>query len=158
MKQSKIKPLICLLLSVAFCINSYSQQHVKVNWLSFEKLADTLQIHPKKIMLNLHTTWCKYCKMMDKQTFTDTGVINLLNKKVYAVKMDAETNKTITFLGKTFYGNQSSSVLHPLAALLCGDGDKGFPQTIIINEDGEIIFQYAGLLTLENLKLVLQKL
>lgn len=157
MKQNKIKSLICLLLSVTFCINSYSQR-AKINWLSFKKLADTMQMHPKKIMLNLHTTWCKYCKIMDKQTFTDTGVISLLNKKVYAIKMDAETKDKITFLGKTFDSNQSSSTLHPLAVLLCSNGDKGFPQTIIINEDGEIIFQYAGLLTPENLKLVLQKL
>lgn len=158
MKKMKIKLLLFLPIILAVCTNSYSQKNIKINWLSFEKLADTNKLYPKKIMLNLHSTWCKYCKMMDKQTFTDTSVISLLNKKVYAVKMDAESKETITFLGKIFYGNQVSSALHPLAAILCSDADKGFPQTIIINEKGEIIFQYAGLLTAKNLKLVLQKL
>ncbi|MGL5890459.1 MAG: DUF255 domain-containing protein, partial [Bacteroidia bacterium] len=52
------------------------------NW---EAIRDKAQKENKYIFLDGFTDWCYWCKVMDKQTFPDKAVAELLNTKFISV-------------------------------------------------------------------------
>src|SRR5579859_5804868 len=97
-----------------------AQEHAgPVKWMSFEEAVEKAKTEKRKIFIDVYTDWCGWCKVMDKNTFTDAAVAKMLNEKFYAVKLDAEQTGDITFRGTTFkfvpYGNKG---VHQLAAAL----------------------------------------
>jgi thiol:disulfide interchange protein len=90
---------------VLLLINSYApaQTPQKVNWISFSQLSDSLQLKPKKVFIGFYADWCTYCKEMERTTFTDAKVIDLLNHEYYAVKMNIESSQTMKTAHSKFH-------------------------------------------------------
>ena len=72
----------------------------KINWLSWEQMVKLNEKNPKKIFIDFYTSWCGWCKVMDKNTFEDSVVAELMQKDFYCVKFDAERRDTIKFMDK----------------------------------------------------------
>jgi thiol:disulfide interchange protein len=51
----------------------------KIEWLTWEEAAKRMEKQPRKIMVDVYTDWCGWCKRMDAATMTDPGVIKVLN-------------------------------------------------------------------------------
>jgi thiol:disulfide interchange protein len=67
--------------------------------------ADALKESGKKdklIFLDAYAAWCGPCKMMAKQTFTDSKVGKMFNEEFINVKMDMEKNSDGPRLSKKF--------------------------------------------------------
>jgi thioredoxin-related protein len=77
-------------------------QHNQINWMSVDEVQAAMDNEPKKILMDVYTSWCGPCKMMMKNTFTDPNVIEYINKHYYAVKFNAEGEKEVTFKGNTY--------------------------------------------------------
>ena len=90
------KALLILLLAT---FSTIVAQNNKINWLSIEEVEVLQQKEPRKVLIDVYTTWCGPCKMMMRNTFTNKDVINYVNKNFYAVKFDAESGKDVTFKG-----------------------------------------------------------
>ena len=56
-----------------------------IKWLTIEQAAERMKKEPRKIVIDVYTDWCGWCKKMDKNTFTDPKVVALVNKDYYAV-------------------------------------------------------------------------
>ncbi len=74
-----------------------TKEEAKINWLTIEEAQALSKKNPKKIFVDVYTNWCKWCKVMDKQTFDNSEVANYVNENYYAVKLNAEGKKEITF-------------------------------------------------------------
>jgi thioredoxin-related protein len=68
-----------------------------VNWMTIEEAIEAQSKNPRPIMIDVYTKWCGPCKMMSNNTFTDSRVIEYLNKNYYCVKFDAESPDTVSF-------------------------------------------------------------
>ena len=63
---------------MAFSEDSFSQKPVVVNqktqsklkWYTLEEAVSQNKIKKKKILIDLYTDWCGWCKVMDKNTFS----------------------------------------------------------------------------------------
>ena len=42
-----------------------------VNWLSWEEALELNKKEKKKILVDVYTNWCRYCKQMEKTTLSD---------------------------------------------------------------------------------------
>ncbi|MGB9587632.1 MAG: thioredoxin domain-containing protein [Armatimonadota bacterium] len=58
---------------------------------AFEKA----QIEDKLILLNITASWCHWCHVMDRSTFSDSRVIDLLNERFVPIRVDADRRPDI---------------------------------------------------------------
>ncbi|HRG07218.1 MAG TPA: DUF255 domain-containing protein, partial [Cyclobacteriaceae bacterium] len=42
-----------------------------VKWITFEEAVEKSKTEKRKIFIDVYTDWCGWCKVMDKNTFTD---------------------------------------------------------------------------------------
>jgi thioredoxin-related protein len=118
---------------------SYSQAQLAyypdhITWLSIDEALKLQQIKPKKIIIDVYTEWCGWCKKMDNETFSNPILARYINENYYAVKFDAEQKKDIVFKGIT-YSNTSNTPRspHQFAAFLLNN-KMGYPSTVYLDE------------------------
>ncbi len=120
--------------SLLFVLNiSHAQK--KVNWVSWDEAIAAATDNPKKIYIDIYTDWCGYCRKMDRETFTDPGVIKYLNENFYPVKFDAEQKESINFNETEFKhiaGGRGG--VHELAVALLNN-QMGYPAFVILDEE-----------------------
>tara|TARA_B100000287_G_scaffold269043_1_gene253181 strand:- start:527 stop:1099 length:573 start_codon:yes stop_codon:yes gene_type:complete len=119
----------------------------KINWISFEEAQKKSKIKSKKIFVDVYTTWCGPCKMLNNTTFANKDVIKYINENYYAVKFNAESPKEIMFLGKK-YNNKNyvankpgRNSVHDLSRLL---RVSSYPTLIFMDKDFQIIQSIPG--------------
>jgi len=116
----------------------FAQASEQINWISFSQLNDSLKTNPKKVFVNFYADWCTYCKEMDRTTFTNKKVIEILNKDYYAVKMNIESRDTVLFGDQTFVNKRYKRVnpVHEIALLMAGRKNKPFslPAFVFLDE------------------------
>jgi thiol-disulfide isomerase/thioredoxin len=64
--------------------------------LSFEAASKQAAQTGKIVLVDFYTTWCGPCKMLDKTTWTDAAVIQLLEQKTVALRIDAEKEAALS--------------------------------------------------------------
>ncbi|MFZ5571992.1 MAG: thioredoxin family protein [Thermodesulfobacteriota bacterium] len=64
-----------------------------IRWQPFESGLAAGEREDKKIFLHFYADWCRYCKIMQKETFTDPAVIQYLNEHFIAIKINSEQDK-----------------------------------------------------------------
>lgn len=139
---------LCSIVVFSFflCIPGSAQETESIQWLSFEQLEDSLAQKPKKVFIDFYTDWCTYCRKMDKVVFTKPEVIDLLNKQYYAVRINAETESTITFAGQTFINDQvgtSRNPIHQITQLLAlRKGEFTAPTLVVLDEEFRVTARY----------------
>ncbi|MEM9674531.1 MAG: thioredoxin family protein [Cyclobacteriaceae bacterium] len=74
----------------------------KINWLTVEEAQALAEENPKKVIMDVYTDWCGWCKKMDKTTFADEKVVEYVNENFYAVKLKADSNDKVVFKGQEF--------------------------------------------------------
>lgn len=136
----KLKLLFFLLFAGAFSGNAQLKTY------TFPEAEKLEQQNPKPIFVFVHTSWCKYCKMMEHSTFKNQEVIQLLNDNFYFVSLDAEQKTPITFKNQTFKfkpKGQNSGV-HELAEELGTiDGTINYPTFSILDKNNTILLQIS---------------
>ena len=142
-----------------FGLSSFSKSETapadKINWMTWEEAVAATEKEPRKIMVDLYTHWCGWCKVMDKKTFTDPEIIKIINEDFYAVKFNAEQKETIRYNGTDFDFVQSKGSkrggVHMLAYSLT-NGQLSYPTLVYLNEKMERISISPGYKEIEQLK------
>ena len=118
----------------------------EINWVSFEEAIKLNEKKPKKIIIDLYTDWCGWCKKMDRDTYARQEIIDYVNENYYAVKFDAEQQEEVFFQDHTFKFVQSGRRgYHELAAALT-QNKLSYPTTVFMTESMEIIQPIPGYL------------
>lgn len=78
----------------------------------------------KYVFVDCYTDWCGWCKVMDKETMTDEGIIATMNSKFVAVKIDMEKGEGMKLAAKYHI--------------------SGFPTFMFFNPDGAYVYQVVG--------------
>lgn len=77
-------------------------QNTKINWLTWEQAQEMIKVQKKKVIVDLYTDYCGWCKQMDNTTLQDPAIIKYINANFYAIKFNAEFLNDIEFKGKTY--------------------------------------------------------
>jgi len=142
MKQ--IIPVLLLFIVGLQSVQAQSGENSLVNWYTIEEAEKLARKEPKKIMIDVYTDWCGWCKKMDKETFNHPVVADYINENYYAVKLNAESKEDITFMGHTFkYVSQNGRGYNELAAGLLS-GRLSYPSVAYLNEKLELLGAIPG--------------
>ena len=142
-------PVIILLFS-----SGLKAQHAQINWMSVEEMEAAMEKEPRKVLMDVYTSWCGPCKMMMKNTFTDPNVIAYINKYYYAVKFNAEGKDEVTFRGNTYKNPnydpakaKSRNGTHEFTmAVAPVNGRIAYPTIVYMDEDFAILSPVQGYL------------
>jgi thioredoxin-related protein len=102
----------------------------KINWLTISELQAVYSKNPKPVLVDVYTHWCTWCKVMDKETYSNENVANYINEHYYAVRFDAENKDSISWDGKKFGYNLTYNA-NDLAVYLTS-GEMSFPTTVFL--------------------------
>lgn len=120
-----------------------------IKWLTFEEAVKLNAKKPRKMIIDVYTDWCGWCKVMDKQTFSDPIIIEYVNANYYAVKLNAEMREKLTFQGVdyefTVTNPANNKGYHTFAAKLL-DGKLSYPSTVVLDENYNRIGLVPGFL------------
>ncbi len=62
---------------------------------TWQQALDRAKAEQKPIFLDAYTDWCGWCKVMDRETFSDSAVAAVMNASFVNVKMEMETGQGI---------------------------------------------------------------
>jgi len=136
-----MKKLFFVFIMLTAASVSFSQP---VKWYTIEEAMEMIKKEPRKIVIDVYTNWCRWCKVMDTATFNNPVISDYLNKKFYPVKFNAEQKADVTFEGTTYkFVPGGASGYHELAAVLL-NGNLGYPSVVFLNEKGQMIQPMQG--------------
>ncbi len=118
--------------AACICIVSFMPYNKeKVQWLTVAELKEAYSKNPKPILVDVYTSWCGWCKVMDRETYAKDDVAAYINEKYYAVKLDAESKETFEWNGKKYeYKPEYKS--NELAVYLLY-GQMSYPTTVFLS-------------------------
>ena len=111
-----------------------------IEWLSWEEAMERQQTEPRKVLIDVYTDWCGWCKQMDKKVFVKEAVTDHIRENFYAVKLNAEQREDILFDGHTFTYDATAGRrgVHSLAVALL-DGRMSYPSVVYLDEENKRI-------------------
>jgi thioredoxin-related protein len=108
----------------------------ELSWLDFESGYAKAVKENKILLIDVYTDWCGWCKVMDRTTYSNDTIIDLINASYVPVKLNPEKNRTYTFGDKTM----SAVELHKWL----GYGQTfGYPTTYFLVQPGKTEERYA---------------
>jgi thioredoxin-related protein len=141
-KKIFIISLVCVM--IAGIAQAQLKPPAKVKWYTIQQALELQKKEPRKIMIDVYTDWCGWCKKMDAETFDHPIIAEFLNANFYPVKFNAESKEPVDFGGKTFInentGNRSS---HQFAIALL-QGQMSYPSIAYISEKNEPLGAIPG--------------
>jgi thioredoxin-related protein len=126
----------------------------EIKWISFEDAVELQKKNPKKIIVDIYTDWCGWCKKMDKNTYTDTEVIKQIEANFYFVKLNAEQKEEIKYKDKVFTFKQEYKANELAVSLL--NGQMSYPSTVFLDEDMNLLTVVPGYLTPKDMNPILK--
>ena len=142
-----MKKIVLLLMMVSFVFISNAQK-AEIKWMTLEEAVAAQAKEPRKIIMDMYTTWCGPCKLLDKNTFHNKDVADYINKNYYAVKFNAEGNDVVKFKENTF----TNPSYDPAKAKRRNSGHQlagyfrvqAYPTIVFLDEKADLITPIKG--------------
>lgn len=138
--------------------NGYFQKNLMENlhavlWMPLPDAERLARRKSKMILIDVTTDWSGWSKLMNKNTYSSKKVIRYINENFYAVRLNAESEATITF-NNLAYSNSGKGRYHTLAYSLL-EGKMDFPSTVILDEDISVLLVIPGYMDTRKMEVVL---
>lgn len=109
-----------------------------IHWLDFESGYAKAKKENKILLIDVYTDWCGWCKVMDRNTYTNDTVLRMLHEKFVTVKLNPEKNRKYV-MGKD---TLTATELH---AWLGYGKTFGFPTTYFLLNPGKSETRFASI-------------
>jgi len=135
MSSGRIKLILISVALLAGCGGGEVETGETSNWLSFDTGMELAGNMGKPVVIDFYTSWCRWCKVMDRNTFQDRDVASYLNEHFISIRLNAEQKTgTIKYGGRTYTP----------AGLARAFKVRGYPSIAYLDENGKLIFLESG--------------
>ena len=118
---------LCFATAVLLCFSLATAGEMTVKFreiTSWQQVLDIAKAENKHVFVDAYTDWCHWCKVMDKETFTDAAVGKVMNDNFIAVKIEMESGWGVDVAMKY--------------------GVRGFPTFLVLSADGRLVQRLVG--------------
>lgn len=119
---------------------------VDSHWKSLPEAVKAARTSGKKILIDVFTDWCTWCKRMDKDVYAASDVRQYLEAHFEIVKLDAESSTIHDFRDGRYSEKEIAAAF----------GVDGYPTTIFLSSDAETITTVPGYLPQKTFLAVLE--
>jgi len=104
-------------------------------WLPFNEGMALAAKEKKHVVIDFYTSWCHWCKVMDRETFSDPKVKSYLADNFVTIRINADSrNERLIYRGEEYT---------PIT-LTRSFGVRGFPSLAYLDREGELITIVPG--------------
>jgi thioredoxin-related protein len=118
---------------------SESSSEGRLHWVRFDEGSSTALQQKKKLLVDVYTNWCTWCKKMDKEVYADERVIRSISSNFVVVKLNAESDKKLNYQGSNMSEMDFARSV----------GVTGYPTTLFFDENLKPITSLPGYVTAE---------
>ena len=112
----------------------------KLSWMAFDAAAEKAKRENKHMIVDVYTTWCGWCKVMERQTYTNAEVVSYLNENFVLAKVNGESSAELHYKGEAMTERTFARKV----------GVTGFPTTYFLKPDADIIGGAPGFIPPDN--------
>jgi uncharacterized protein YyaL (SSP411 family) len=120
----------------------------KLVWLDFNSGMAKARKENKVALIDAYTDWCGWCKVMDKNTFSNAEIIQMINEDFIPIKFNPEKPGNYVIGADTLNGRQ-------LLGAISGGKHGGYPTIYFYLPEKNTMMQQAGYQSPEQFKVVL---
>lgn len=145
-----------LFLLISLCSMPAIEAQTQVEWLTWEEALKRNKIEPRKIIVDVQTTWCSWCKKMDARTYKKPHIAEKINKEFYAIRFDGEHREDVIFNNKiySYVSGFGKKGYHELAQEIM-NGRMSYPTTVFIDENLNVIQPIPGFQGASTFKMIM---
>lgn len=127
--------LVVLILGIA-CSRSETEVRPapEIRWMGIEAGLDAANGSDKKVLVNIYTDWCNFCKKMTDTVYPDSLVRQSVYEHFIPVGLNAESDALVTYQGSDISERDLARKL----------GVRSYPTMLFMNAQGELILQSNG--------------
>ena len=104
-------------------------------WVSFDVGMALAEKDDKPVVIDFYTSWCHWCKVMDKKTFSDPEIQAYLSEHFVTIRLNAESrSERYTYKGKEYSPVELTRSFKV----------RGFPSLAYLDREGELITIVPG--------------
>ncbi len=103
-------------------------------WKPFDAGFAEARSSGKKIMLDVYTDWCVWCKRLDQNVYSNPAVADYLRKHYVIIKLNAESSAKVRYKDTTYTS----------ADFAMGLGVTGYPTIYFFDSSGEPLDKLGG--------------
>nr|MBN2278460.1 DUF255 domain-containing protein [candidate division Zixibacteria bacterium] len=72
-----------------------SEKATEIKWVRYDEGLKQARAESHHVLINFTTSWCGWCKKMNKTTFMEPEVVDIISKKFVAVKVDGDSKEIL---------------------------------------------------------------
>jgi len=122
------------------------QKKKEIAWNAFDDGLIQAAERDKQVFVSFTAKWCGYCRKMDREVFTDSRVIDMLNEHFVSVRVDGESKKELDVNGYKI--TEKNLAVREF-------GVRGYPTFWFLESDGSKIGPLGGYVPTETMLEVL---
>lgn len=134
-----------------------------IHWMSMEEAQAAAKKSAKPLFVDVYTSWCGPCKMLDAKTFQDPKLAAYVNEHFYPVKFNAESGDPVTFKGQKFENpdynpamvNGRNGTHHLTYQIANVQGRIAYPTVVYLDSDLNVLAPVQGLMTPDQMEPIL---
>jgi thioredoxin-related protein len=115
-------------------------------WHSFDEGTLLARNSNKKVLVDVYTDWCSWCKKMDSEVYANKEVLDVVREHFILVKLNAESGNALSFRGNKISEADFAREL----------GVTGYPTTLFFDQNSNPITDFPGYAAPERFAKVLQ--
>jgi thioredoxin-related protein len=108
--------------------------HSGLKWYNLESGLSEGKKQNKMILMDVYTDWCKWCKKMDSDVYSNKEIISYLQENFICVKLDGEGNALMDYNHKEMTETDITKQL----------GIDSYPTTVFYKSNGDLISSIPG--------------
>lgn len=124
-------------------LNEVTPQEIEnaPEWMPLEEAMTKAEQDGRLVLIDIYEVGCQFCRAMNQDVYPAPSTRSVLDRDFYPVKINGNSEETITFLGEEISQQAFANQL----------GLTAFPFTVVMDHEGNIINSRRGYMGVQDL-------